>query len=284
MDIYKLSDDILVEPVRRGKRKGVGTHGVADSFGAEGGALKITDIKQGVKNENRVNVYVNGKYSFSLDVAQVVDLGVKVGLEITEERLAELKKASEFGKAYQRALEWMLVRPRSAQELKDYLRKYEMRSEAKERKKDWDREREVAELIARGEDLDAERLSKRVERAKAKKIKQEKYDFKDLIIEKLVGKGYVDDRKFAEYYVENRFVKKGISEKRLRMELMKKGISKEIIEEVMAESVRSDEEEIKKIIAKKRAKYDDEKLIMYLVRQGFSFELAKSLVLEFGRD
>ena len=40
------------------------------------------------------------------------------------------------------------------------------------------------------------------------------------------------------------------------------------------------QEEIKKIIAKKRAKYDDEKLISYLCRQGFSFELAQSLVRE----
>lgn len=288
MDIYKLSDDVLVEPVRHGRRKGGIANGGAgdDNFDddIDGDVLKITDLKQGVRNENRVNVYINGKYRLSLDIAQVVDLGVKVGLEITKERLAELKKASEFGKAYQRALEWVLVRPRSMWELRDYLQKHEMRNEAKERKKDWDRDREIAELIAQGEDMDAERLRKRTERARVKKAKQEKYDFKDLIIEKLVGKGYVDDRKFAEYYVENRFVKKGISERRLRMELMKKGVARGIIEEVMAGSARNDEEEIKKIIAKKRARYDDEKLIMYLVRQGFSFELAKSLVLEFGKD
>ena len=41
-----------------------------------------------------------------------------------------------------------------------------------------------------------------------------------------------------------------------------------------------EQEEIKKIIAKKRGKYNDEKLISYLCRQGFSFELARSLVLE----
>ena len=249
MDIYKLSDDVPVKPVRYGRRKGAGAREVADGID-DGDVLKITDLKQGVRNENRVNVYINGKYRLSLDIAQVVDLGVKVGLEITEERLAELKKASEFGKAYQRALEWVLVRPRSMWELRDYLQKHEMRNEAKERKKDWDRDREIAELIAQGEDMDAERLRKRTERARVKKAKQEKYDFKDLIIEKLVGKDYVDDRKFAEYYVENRFVKKGISEKRLRMELMKKGVARGIIEEVMAGSARNDEEEIKKLSPK----------------------------------
>ena len=84
---------------------------------------KITDLKQGVKNQNRVNVFVDGKYSFSLDIAQVVDLGVKVGKLVTPEELEELKKASEFGKLYQRALEWVLVRPRSERETNDYLYK-----------------------------------------------------------------------------------------------------------------------------------------------------------------
>ena len=60
------------------------------------------------------------------------------------------------------------------------------------------------------------------------------------------------------------------------MELMKKGKSNETIDEVLGK--RDDEEEIMKIIAKKRAKYDDDKLIAYLVRQGFPFELARSRV------
>ena len=82
---------------------------------------RITNLKQGVKNPERVNVFVDGVFSFSLDVAQVVDFKLKVGQEISEEKLAELKKASEFGKMYQRTLEWVLIRPRSVRETKDYL-------------------------------------------------------------------------------------------------------------------------------------------------------------------
>ena len=104
------------------------------------------------------------------------------------------------------------------------------------------------------------------------------FKLSDTIISRLISKKYLDDSKFAEYYVENRFVKKGISRKRLKMELIKKGITNDIIEQVLDK--RSDETEIKKIIAKKRAKYDDDKLISYLVRQGFSYQLAQSLVRE----
>lgn len=198
---------------------------------------KITDLKQGVRSPDRVNVFVDEKFAFSLDISQVVDFGIKVGMEISAEDLAEFKKASEFGKLYQRTLEWVLVRPRSIRETNDYL---------------------------------------------YKKIFEKKLDknYIDRIIEKLKDKKYLDDYKFAEYYVENRFVKKGVSLKRLRMELLKKGISKEIIEEVLADSDRNDEEELKKMIAKKRAKYDDEKLTAYLVRQGFQYDLVRELVAQ----
>ena len=201
--------------------------------------MKITNLKQGVKNPERVNVFVDGAFSFSLDVAQVVEFKLKVGMEISEEQLAEYKNASDFGKLYQRALEWVLVRPRSKKEANDYL---------------------------------------------YKKIYEKKLnkDYIDLIINKLKNKNYLNDLSFAEWYVENRFVKKGISRKRLKLELMQKGLPEEIISEVLDK--RNDEEEIKKIIAKKRSKYDDEKLISYLCRQGFSFELARNLVQTFETD
>ena len=199
---------------------------------------------------------------------------MKVGRVLKEFEYAELKRASEFGKAYQRALEWTLARPRSVAELRDYLKKRGLKSEMKEKKKEWDIEREMADAVSKGEELDSRRLEKRLSKIK----KRERFDFDALIVERLREKGYIDDKKFAEWYVENRFVKKGVSRKRLQVELIKKGISQEIIEEVLGG--RNDEEEIKKMIARKRGKYDDEKLIAYLCRQGFSYDLAKRLVEE----
>ncbi len=249
MDIIRLGDEARGCEADSREASGYGFDGrEADSYGAkeyeangcESGeknrGLVITDLKQGVKNPNRVNVFVDGKFSFSLDIAQVVDLGVKVGLALSAEKLEELKRASEFGKLYQRALEWALVRPRSEKEVRDYL---------------------------------------------YKKVFERKLDksYIDLIVARLKEKKYLDDTAFAKYYVENRFVKKGISRRRLSLELMKKGVAKEIIAEVLDE--RNDEEEILKMIAKKRARYDDEKLISYLCRQGFSFELVQNLVRDY---
>ena len=230
MDIYKLSDEA---PDGRNRVKRRYDNGVT----SEG--LKITGMKQGVKNPERVNVFVNGEFSFSLNVAQVVDFKLKIGRELSENELVEFQRASEFGKLYQRALEKALTRPHSKKEIHDYLYK---------------------KVYEKG--LDKKYIAE--------------------IIEKLENKRYVDDRAFAEFYVENRFVKKGVSKKRLRMELVKKGMPKDIIDEVL--DGRDEEEEILKMILKKRAKYDDEKLIQYLCRQGFSYELAREKVAEVGNE
>lgn len=277
MEIYKLKDEItdkgesfrLTKSTKDGIMKGCAVRGSND-----GNELRISDLRQGVKNLNLVNVFIDGKYSFSLDVAQVVDFGIKIGRVLSETELEEMKRASEFGKAYQRALEWALVRPRSVRELKDYLKRRERKSEAEIKKREWQKEREIADLIARGEDAKVRQTSKKG----LKYDTQQKYDFTDLIVERLCERGYVDDRKFAAWYVENRFVKKGVSQKRLRMELVKKGIGQDVIEEVL--DGRVDEEEIKKIIARKRAKYTQEKLIAYLCRQGFSYDLVRQIVSE----
>ncbi len=242
MDIFRLSDEVGAAAGENDGAKPARDNASAvagDDALAVAHELVITDLKQGVKNPNRVNVFIDGKFSFSLDIAQVVDLGVKVGTKLSTEKLAELKKASEFGKLYQRALEWALVRPRSEKEVRDYLYK-----KVFERKLD--------------------------------------KDYIDLIVTRLKEKKYLDDLVFAKYYVENRFVKKGISRRRLSLELMKKGVAKEIIAEVL--DGRNDEEEILKMIAKKRGRYDDEKLISYLCRQGFSFELVQNLVRGYEKD
>ena len=269
MDIYKLSDEIPEEKSRQRASRGKiaeGGHGSEAVFDEKNSDYVITDIKQAVKNENRVNIFVNGKYSFSLDIAQVVDLGIKKGLIITEEQLADYKKASEFGKAYQRTLEWVLTRPRSESEVKDHIiRKLKKSS---------------SDALFRARRYGAQSLGPLpVGRGGSS---EDFVELSEKIISRLASRGYIDDEKFARYYVENRFVKKGISMKRLKMELMKKGVAREIIERVLDDSERNDEEEIKKIIAKKRARYDDEKLIAYLCWQGFQYDLVKSLVEESG--
>ena len=92
------------------------------------------------------------------------------------------------------------------------------------------------------------------------------------VLARLVERGYVDDERFAKLWIENRSVRKGISQKKLRLELQSKGISQDIIDACLSEGVRDEHKELEKVIAKKAKKYPDEqKLIQYLLRQGFNY-------------
>lgn len=211
----------------------------------------ITKITAGVKDLNRANIFLDGRFAFSLDIAQVVDLEVKVGQKVDEKRLVELRSASEFGKLYQRTLEWALARPRSESETRDYLRQRKLRRSAL----NWQREREGKKLLPELQE-----------------------DTMALVLERLVEKKYVDDLKFAQYFVENRRLRKGISPRQLKMELKQKGIKDNLIQQVTDLTDRTEEEEILKVVRKKRKKYDDTKLIAYLVRQGFDLQKSKDAV------
>ena len=214
---------------------------------ANGFLLKITDIKQAVKNENRVNVFINDKYSFSLDIAQVVELGVKVGRIISEAELLEFKRASEFGKLYQRALEWVLIRPRSEKETRDYLyRKIKSISSGVPRGNSSNRK-----IMATPEGLKLGQAP--LSGPEGVTINLPIQELSQAVISRLKSRGYLDDEKFARWYVENRFVKKGVSKKRLEMELIKKGVKVENVEEFL--DARDDPGDPKYIVTKRGVGY-----------------------------
>jgi len=207
--------------------------------------LKITSISLQVRNKNRVNVSVNGKYRFSLDYTQIADLGVKVGNEYTEEQLVELENESQFGKLYMRALEYSLMRPHSQYELSQYLY------------------RKTRDTLTK---------TGSVKKGVSKELTERVFD-------RIIEKGYVNDEAFARYWIENRQLRKGISKRKLQAELASKGVNRSIVESLLTQTERSDEDEILKIIEKKASRYDDEqKLIAYLARQGFSYDDIKQAI------
>lgn len=206
--------------------------------------MKITGLSAQIRNPERVNVSIDGKYLFSLDIAQVTELGIKVGRELDAAELAELEEESQFGKLYARTLEYSLMRPRSVREVRDYL--YRKTQATRYRSK------------------------------KTGEIRQ-RPGYKPSLAERALGrlqqKGYVDDENFARWWVESRNQRKGSSLRKLRSELQAKGVDGGLIQAALDQTQRSDSDEIQKIIAKKRSRYpDDDKLKAYLARQGFSYD------------
>ena len=77
-------------------------------------------------------------------------------------------------------------------------------------------------------------------------------------------------KNLLDFGLSNGSWKKGASIRRLKLELAQKGIDNATIESLVKENIRSDDEELRKIIAKKRYRYSDQqKFMQYLARQGF---------------
>lgn len=83
--------------------------------------MKITSLKQQIKKPERVSVFVDEKYSFSLGLDELLAQKLKKDQELSEADVKRLKKISDDGKLRARSLEWLLNRPHSIREFKDYL-------------------------------------------------------------------------------------------------------------------------------------------------------------------
>lgn len=209
--------------------------------------MKVTGITAQQKDKDRVNIMIDGKYRFSLDILQLSDLGIRIGKEYTDEELIALEEESQYGKLYTHTLEYCLMRPHSSREIRDYLYRKTRDTRTK------------TGGIKKGV---SQKLTERV-------------------FERLSQKGYVDDEKFAKFWVENRNLRKGTSLRKLTAELRTKGVSQSIIEQHLVDSTRSDEDELRKVIAKKQSRYSDpQKFMQYLARQGFSYDDIKKALNE----
>lgn len=204
--------------------------------------MKITAVTAQARNKNRVNVYADGIYRFSLDIFQVGELNLRIGDEYTPEELDWLKSESEFGKLYTRAKEYCLMRPHSSYEIKRYLKR-------KLYRKAVDRTEDSNNMTA-----DSNSIAERV-------------------YERLQEKGLIDDDKFAQWWVATRKMRAGVSVRKLQQELRTKGVSSESIDTALRITDRSDVNELQKVIQKKQHRYaDTNKFIAYLLRQGFSYD------------
>jgi regulatory protein len=83
--------------------------------------MKITAIKQQVKNPERVSIFVDNKYEFSLSLDELVKYKLKNNDELSAADVKKYKKISADGKLRARALEWLMNRPHSEREFRDYL-------------------------------------------------------------------------------------------------------------------------------------------------------------------
>ena len=80
---------------------------------------QITAIEPQQKNPQRLNIYLDGEFAFGL--AAIVAAWLKLGQDLDEEKIANLKAADEREVTYQKALHFLSYRPRSSAEVRQNL-------------------------------------------------------------------------------------------------------------------------------------------------------------------
>ncbi len=88
---------------------------------------KVTALKRQQKRRDRVNVFLDGEYSFGLQSALAAKLSI--GQELSDQEIDALRRQDGAERAYARALHYLSFRPRSEREMQRHLQKKELDSE-----------------------------------------------------------------------------------------------------------------------------------------------------------
>lgn len=115
-----------------------------------------------------------------------------------------------------------------------------------------------------------------------------KYEVRDatkqnLLISKLKSRGYLDDLKFAEWFIGSRNTHRPRSLQMIKQELQSKGIEVDVIKSVINQ-VSDESETISHLLAKKLGtphtldQTEKQKIYSYLSRQGFVWDKIKEVV------
>lgn len=208
--------------------------------------FKITSVEAQKNSPHRFNIFLDGQFAFGADEDLVVDYHLSLGKMIDQITLEKLLFEAEVGKLMERMYRLFNIRQRSEKEVRLYLQKL---------------------------------LFKRKIQGK-QEFSQEAVE---LLIKKLHQKGLLSDEKFAKAWVESRSKKKG--KIALKLELLKKGIAKDTIDEVLEQNPVDERLVAKQLLEKKLKIWKSIspkelriKAYQFLMRRGFNFEIIKTVV------
>ncbi|KKT33567.1 MAG: Regulatory protein RecX [Candidatus Woesebacteria bacterium GW2011_GWB1_44_11] len=188
----------------------------------------ITSIKQ-QKNKNRVNVYLDDKFGFGIDLDNFVLLHLKVDQELTEKEIEEIVKKSEFQKTYDKLL--------SEREITGYFRRKKVHESL---------HKKLLGKLKHLELIDDEKFAKwwveqrQAFKPKPKRILNQELRIKGVdkeIIEEVLGGQEVDEEKMAKELLEKKAYKwknlePRIARQKMSQYLAGKGFGWDVVEKV----------------------------------------------------
>lgn len=206
---------------------------------------KITSVEPQIKNPRRFNVFLDGVFVFGADEDLVVEYRLISGKIIEASLLEKLLFESEVGKLMERMYRLFNIRQRSEREVRNYFKNLSFKRKIKDQE-------QISEVAI------------------------------ELLINKLKQKRLINDEEFAKSWVQSRSKKKG--KIAIKLELIQKGIDKEIIEEAL-EKVVDEENVAQKALEKKMRVWKNlpplefkKKAYEFLMRKGFEYSQVKDVI------
>lgn len=194
----------------------------------------ITELEIQKRNQQRVNVYLDGEFAFGLPVIEAARL--QKGQVLSEEDIKALQAVDALSSAFDHAVKLLSRRPYSTAEIRRNLE------------------------------------SKQVPPAVI-----------DEVMAKLARLDYVNDRAFAEFWVENREQFRPRGPHALRFELRQKGIPDDVIEAVLGEfdvrasAYRAAQGKVRHL-RRLTAEQFRTKLGAFLVQRGFGYDIVREVI------
>ncbi len=197
---------------------------------------KITRLTAGKSRKKRVNVFIDGKFSFSLLAEVAVKEALKVGQELSDIQIEALAGTDRYQRCLNAATRYLGYRPRSESEVRQRLQQHGFDSHCTEK-----------------------------------------------TLAKLKEQGLVDDTAFARFWKENRESFSPRSRWLTRLELQRKGLDGDTIEQVVDEVDDSDSAYRAALSRANRLSPSDyqsfrRRLGEHLGRRGFRYDVIKDTV------
>ncbi len=190
---------------------------------------RITAIRARRGQKKRVNVFLDGKFAFSLEAEVAIKEDLKVGQELSASQIEALARSDQLHRCLNAAARYLGYRPRSEFELRQRLHQHGFN----------------------GDSVEA-------------------------VIAKLKEQGLVDDMAFAQFWKDNRVSFSPRSQWLTRLELRRKGVVDDIIDQVV-DAVDDNDSAYRAALGKARSlplsDYQSfrRRLGEYLKRRGFGY-------------
>lgn len=211
---------------------------------------QITNITR-QKRKERVNIFLDEKFAFSISSYALVKNNLKVGSILEQKQIDNIQSRENLAILTDLAVKYLSFRPRSEKEIKDYL----------------------AKKIAQKNEIKYSIASQSPQVA--------------LIVKKLKKYKYINDSEFALWFLKSRIKSKSRSLAVIKAELRTKGISSEIIEKII-NYAPNDLAQAKNVISKKAIRWQKlaevdfkRKAYTYLSSRGFDYDTIKDAVAFF---